>query len=179
VSFIDDYSKFSWIYPMKFKSEVFSKFIEFQKLVECLFDRKINTVQSDWGGEYKKFHGFFSKVAISHHVSFPYTHGQNGLAERKHRHIMEVGLALFAHSSTPLKFWDNAFLATVYLINRTPSKGINYETPLEQLFHQNPFMSLAVLAGQTFDHKTTINFNSILNNVSSWDLVNFIKSSSV
>jgi hypothetical protein len=47
VSFIDDYSNFSWIYPLKFKSEVFSKFVEFQKLVEHLFDRKIITIHID------------------------------------------------------------------------------------------------------------------------------------
>jgi hypothetical protein len=39
MSFIDDYNKFSWIYPLKFKSEVFHKFVEFQNLVEWLFDR--------------------------------------------------------------------------------------------------------------------------------------------
>jgi len=50
VSFIDDYSKFTWIYFLKFKSEVYQKFIEFQTLVERLFNRKIITVQTDWGG---------------------------------------------------------------------------------------------------------------------------------
>jgi hypothetical protein len=34
VSFIDDFSKFTWIYLLKHKSEVFQKFQEFQNLVE-------------------------------------------------------------------------------------------------------------------------------------------------
>ena len=38
----------------------------------------------------------------------------------------------------PLKFWDEAFIAATYLINRTPSKVINLETPLEKLFHEKP-----------------------------------------
>jgi hypothetical protein len=144
-SFIDDFSKFSWIYPLKFKSEVFQKFAEFQNLVKCLFDRKIITVQTDWGGEYHKLHSFFSKVGIRHHVSCPHVHQQNGSAERKHRHIVEVGLSLLAHASVPLKFWDDVFLAAVYLINRTPSQILNYETPLERLFHRKPdYTSLRV-----------------------------------
>jgi histone deacetylase 1/2 len=49
VSFVDDFSKFTWIYLLKFKSEVFQKFREFQSLVERLFDRKILAIQSDWG----------------------------------------------------------------------------------------------------------------------------------
>jgi histone deacetylase 1/2 len=138
VSFIDDYSKFTWIYLLKFKSEVFEKFHEFQKLVERLFDRKILTIQTDWCGEYQKLHSFFEKVGITHHVSCPHAHQQNGAAERKHRHIVEVGLALLAHALMPLKFWHKAFLAATYLINRIPSKVIDYMTPLERLFNQTP-----------------------------------------
>lgn len=138
VSFIDDFSKFTWIYLLKSKSEVFQKFHEFQNLVERLFDRKIITMQTDWGGEYEKLHSFCTKVGISHHVSCPHTHQQNGSAERKHRHIVEVGLSLLAQASMPLKFWDEAFLTATFLINRTPSKVISHETPLARLFHVKP-----------------------------------------
>jgi hypothetical protein len=51
VSFIDDHSKFTWIYLLRHKSEVFSCFKDFQNLVERQFGRKILKVQSDWGGE--------------------------------------------------------------------------------------------------------------------------------
>ena len=104
VSFIDDYSKFTWIYLLKYKSELFSIFQEFQKLVERHFNRKILTVQSDWGGEYEKLNSFFRSIGIRHHVSCPHAHQQNGSAERKHRHIVEVGLSLLSHASMPLKY---------------------------------------------------------------------------
>jgi hypothetical protein len=48
VSFIDDYSKFTWIYLLKKKSYVLAAFVNFQKLVERKFDRKILAAQSDW-----------------------------------------------------------------------------------------------------------------------------------
>jgi transposase len=47
VNFIDDFSKFTWIYLLKHKSKVFKRFKEFQALVESLFDRKILVVQTD------------------------------------------------------------------------------------------------------------------------------------
>jgi histone deacetylase 1/2 len=50
VSFIDDYSKFTWIYLIRKKSDVFQVFHDFQNLVERKFDKKIISVQSDWGG---------------------------------------------------------------------------------------------------------------------------------
>jgi len=138
VSFIDDFSKFTWIYLLRHKSKVFQTFHEFQAMVERQFDRKILAMQTDWGGEYQKLNAFFQRIGISHHVSCPYAHQQNGSAERKHCHIIEVGLSLLAHASMPLKFWDEAFITATYLINRLPSKIINNQTPLERLFHQTP-----------------------------------------
>jgi histone deacetylase 1/2 len=92
VSFIDDFSKFTWIYLLKNKSDVFQKFRDFQQHVERLFDRKILAFQSDWGGEYHKLNSFLNCVGIAHHVSCPHAHQQNGSAEPKHHHIFEVGL---------------------------------------------------------------------------------------
>jgi hypothetical protein len=93
-------------------------------------------MQTDWGGEYKKLNSFFSQVGIIHHVSCPHAHQQNGVIERKHRHIVEVGLSLLAHASMPLKFWDEAFMDTTFLINRLPSKVIDNNTPFERLLQQ-------------------------------------------
>jgi histone deacetylase 1/2 len=145
VSFIDDYSKFTWIYLLKRKSDVFTAFSNFQKLVERKFDRKILTIQSDWGEEYVKLNSFFQTQGISHHVSCPHAHQQNSAAERKHRHIVEVGLALLAHASVPLKYWDQAFLRATYLINMLPSKVINHDTPVHRLLDTTPkYSSLRV-----------------------------------
>jgi hypothetical protein len=63
-------------------------------------------------------------------VSCPHTSQQNGVTERKHRHLVEMGLALLAHLSLPLRFWDEAFLTVCYLINRMPTPVLNTETPI-------------------------------------------------
>jgi histone deacetylase 1/2 len=73
-------------------------------------------------------------VGISHLVSCPYVHQQNGPAEHKHRHIEEVGLSLLEYASMTLKYWDEALLTAVYLINCLPSKVIQSQTPMERLF---------------------------------------------
>jgi hypothetical protein len=103
VSFIDDFSKFTWIYLLKHMSEVFKKIWEFQNLIERLFDKKILAIQTHWGGEYQKLNTFFHQVGISHHVSCPYAHQQNGSNKRKHRHTVEVSLSMLAQASMPLK----------------------------------------------------------------------------
>ncbi|WVZ62530.1 hypothetical protein U9M48_012269 [Paspalum notatum var. saurae] len=138
ISFVDDYSRFSWIYFLKNKYQVESIFPQFQSHVERLLGRKILSVQSDWGGEYHRLHKYFNRVGIAHRISSPHTHQQNGLVERKHRHVVETGISLLAHSSLPLRFWDESFHTACYLINRMPSKTIGGDTPLTRLLGVKP-----------------------------------------
>jgi hypothetical protein len=106
VSFIDDYSKLTWLYLLHHKSEVFQFFKEFQCLVERMFDKKILSMQTDWGGEYECLNSFFHSIDIAHQVSCPHSHQQNGAAKRKHRHIVEMDLSLLATAS---KRWVSLF----------------------------------------------------------------------
>jgi hypothetical protein len=61
-----------------------------------------------------------------------HTHQQNDSAERKYCHNVEVGLTLLAHGSMPLKFWDEAFLTVVFLINRLPTPVLGHDSPHEK-----------------------------------------------
>ena len=96
ISFIDDYSIYTWIYPLKLKSEAFEVFKLFKIQVENQFNTQIKMLQSDWGGEYRVFNEFLNQNGILFRHSCPYTHHQNGLVERKHRHIVELRLTLLA-----------------------------------------------------------------------------------
>jgi len=50
--FVDDFSRFSWIYPLHAKSDTFSAFVQFKALVENQFSTTIKQLQTDGGGEY-------------------------------------------------------------------------------------------------------------------------------
>ena len=52
VTFVDDYSRKTWIYFLKYKDEVFEKFWEFKAQVENATWRRIKTLRYDNGGEY-------------------------------------------------------------------------------------------------------------------------------
>jgi histone deacetylase 1/2 len=132
VSFVDAFSRFTWLYLLKHKSDVYDVFLQFQKHVERLLGLKISHV-TDWGGEYEKVHPFFHNLSISHRVSCPHTHQQNGTAECKHRHIVETDLTLLAHASVPLCYWNDAFSKAYFLINRLSSRTIDMQIPLERL----------------------------------------------
>jgi hypothetical protein len=138
VSFLDAFSRYTWLYPISCKSDVTNVFIKFRNNVECFFNSKIRAVQSDWGGEYRPLNKLLQTLGINHRVSCPHTHQQNGAIERKHRHIVETGLALFSHAHMPLQFWDDAFSTACYLINRMPTPLLKNQTPYEKLFKCAP-----------------------------------------
>jgi hypothetical protein len=138
VCFIDDFSKFIWLFPFSAKSDVYNIFLKFQVFVERYFNTKIKSIQSDWGGEYRNLNKFFSSLGILHRLSCPHTHQQNGSVERKHRHIVETGLTLLANASVPFSYWDDAFLTSTYLINCLPSPVTHNKSPLEILYHKVP-----------------------------------------
>ena len=52
VSLIDYFSMETWIYFLKIKDELFSKFKEFKSLIENHTEKKIKTITSDNGGEF-------------------------------------------------------------------------------------------------------------------------------
>ena len=65
-TFIDDFSRKSWVYFLKHKSETFFKFQLFKSLVENESGKKIKTLRTNNGGEFikKEFESFLSKHGI-------------------------------------------------------------------------------------------------------------------
>jgi transposase InsO family protein len=110
VVFIDDFSRFTWFYPLYNKSKVFDIFVKFKLLVKNQLSTSIKQLQSDGSGEYTSSHfqSFLIKSGIIHRKSCPYTSQQNGLAGKKLRHILEMGLTLLAHSHLSNKYWVDA-----------------------------------------------------------------------
>jgi transposase InsO family protein len=119
VSFIDDYSRKTWLYFLKYKYEVFSKFKEFKALIENLSKRKINILRSDNGGEYtsKEFVNFCKDVGIKRELTTLYNPQQNGVVERKNRTIMKVVNTMIHHQDIPMCLWAEASMTTVYVQN--------------------------------------------------------------
>ena len=98
---------------------------------------RIGTFQCDGGGEFisSAFLSHLQKDGIRQQISCPHTPQQNGLAERKHRHITELGLSMMFDSKMPLKYWVEAFFTATFLSNLLPTSSL----PNNQILYQKLF----------------------------------------
>lgn len=106
--------------------------------MENQFSSKIKTLYSDNGGEYVGLRKFLADHRIQHLTSPPHTPEHNGIAERRHRHIVETGMSLLTHAKMPIKYWSYAFMTAVYLINRMPTPNLEKRSPYQLLFNSSP-----------------------------------------
>lgn len=118
---IDVCTRFSWIYFLQKKSDVAKIFSQFHKAIETHIGCSLNAIQTNGGGEFKPLSNYLSQFGIAHRFTCPDTSKKNGIIERKHCHIMEMGLTLTKQASLPKQYWSDALFTAVFLINRLPS----------------------------------------------------------
>jgi len=107
--FIYHFNKYIWFYPMVKKSDISTIFPKLKKVVETRFQTKIKSLYSDNGGEFITLRSFLSHSGISHYTTAPHTPQQNGVAERRHCHLVETGLTLLHDANLDLSYWPHAF----------------------------------------------------------------------
>ncbi|KAL0319934.1 UNVERIFIED_CONTAM: Retrovirus-related Pol polyprotein from transposon TNT 1-94 [Sesamum radiatum] len=140
ILFIDDYSRMTWVYFMREKSEVFKIFKKFKNLVEKQSGQRIKVLRSDRGKEYNnsEFDKFCEEEGIDHQTTVSYNPQQNGVSERKNRTVMEMARSMLQEKHLPKAFWAEAVYTAVYLLNRCPTKAVQNMTPIEAWSGRKP-----------------------------------------
>ncbi len=161
VTFIDCYSRMTWLYLMRHKDEVFKCFQNFYAYIKNHFNARVQFIRTDNGGEYinNEFSSFLSSEGILHQTSCPDTPPQNGVAERKNRHLLETARSLMYAMNVPKFLWSEAVMTATYLINRTPSRILGMQTPCEMIFGKNEFVVPPKVFGCTCfvrDHRPSV-----------------------
>jgi hypothetical protein len=135
VSFIDDYSRMTWVCLMKTKDEVSMLFKKFHKMVTTQYQSQIKVFRTDNGRELvnRDVDSFLNLHGMVHQTTCTSTPQQNGVAERKNRHLLEVVRASLFGACMPTRYWGDALTAAAYLINRVPSSTLEFETPCNVL----------------------------------------------
>jgi transposase InsO family protein len=110
LTFTDDYTRKTFGYLLKTKSEVFSKFVEFKHLVENQTGLKIKKFRSDNGREFvnHEMTTFMKENGIVHQKTVPYNPQQNGVAERVNRTVIEKARSMLSDANLPKAYWGEA-----------------------------------------------------------------------
>ncbi|CAL8150570.1 unnamed protein product [Prunus armeniaca] len=141
LTIVDDYSRFTWAFFMQHKSETQHLLTNFFSFVKTQFAASIANIRVDNGGEFSSMKAFFQQNGTTYQHSCVYTPQQNGVVERKHRHILELARALRFQAHLPLRFWAECVLTVVHLINRLPPPLLSQQTPFERLYGKTPSYS--------------------------------------
>ena len=133
--FIDDYTRATWTYILKSRKEVLSRVQHFLIEIITQYETIVKVLRTDNALEFtqKAIEELCLAHGIVHQTTCPYTSQQNGVAERKHRHLLDMVRTLLLAMRVPQYLWCEVVLTATYLVNRLPSAALGGAIPLQRL----------------------------------------------
>ncbi|GKB59852.1 retrovirus-related pol polyprotein from transposon TNT 1-94 [Tanacetum coccineum] len=118
---VDEYSRYTWVYFLRKKSQTPEMIMSFIKMVENQNDIKVKQIKTDNGTEFRNYEleSFYDEKGIYQNFSSPYTPGQNGVAERKNRTLIDAARTMLKGSVLSKHFWTDAVRIACYTQNRS------------------------------------------------------------
>lgn len=131
--FQDDYSRMNHVYciPSKMQTVLMNAVKDFAALINRRWDYRIRIFRSDnEAGLGSNFQSWIAQNGYTHEKSPPFTPEPNGAAERSGRTLTTRARALILSSNLPHHLWPEIYMAAAYLVNRTPSRTLDWDTPV-------------------------------------------------
>ena len=135
VSLIDEYTRVTWIFLLKQKSDVSIVIPDFHSMVQNQFGVQIKSFRTNNARDYfnQILSTYFQLQGILHDSSCVNTPQQNGVVERKNWHLLNTTRALLFQGNAPKSYWGEVVLTPTYPINRIFSRVLDNKSPVEVL----------------------------------------------
>ena len=132
---MDDFTRMTWMFLLKKKSETFNCFQFFKELTENEIDMKIKCLRSYNGGEFvsKEFNKYCDDNGIKRHFSVTETPQQNGVVERKNRTVMDMERTMLNESKLSNVLWPQVVHTAVNILNKSLLRNNSNNTPYQLL----------------------------------------------
>jgi len=106
LTIVDDFTRCTWMHMLQDKTQVFSAIKQFYHMIDTQFSTKLLMIRSDNVSEFLQHscQDFFAASGILHQKSIVKTPQQNGVVERKHRHLLDTARAIRFHAGLPKSF---------------------------------------------------------------------------
>ena len=144
IVFVDDYTRVSWVYLLCDRSEVVTTVTHFITEVITQYSTTPKILRTDNALEFVQasLRTFCVDRGIIHQTTCPHTSQQNGVAELKHRQLLDITRTLLIEMHVPSYLWSDALMTATYLQNRLPSAPLGGAIPLHRLSPTSSLFSL-------------------------------------
>ncbi|XP_075106831.1 uncharacterized protein LOC142179846 [Nicotiana tabacum] len=111
LTLVDDYSRYCWIFLLPTKVEVIVALRSFLLMIQNVYSASVKIFRSDNGSEFlnSQVAELLRSKGIIHQTSCIYTPQQNGVAERRHRYILDITRSLRFQAVVHLRFWGGVY----------------------------------------------------------------------
>ncbi|CAI7861814.1 unnamed protein product [Closterium sp. NIES-53] len=130
LTIVDVFTHMTWVYVLSKKSDVAETMkTDWLPMVERQQVRLVKSICTDRGEEFlsKEFGLCLKKNGIRHSLTFSYSPGMNGFAERANRTITETARGLLIEVGLPDYFWPDAVRSACVAKNRALTHAGAYE----------------------------------------------------
>ena len=116
---VDDFTRYTWVFFLVDKSDVFATFKSFVKGIHNEFETTIKKVRSDNGSEFKntRIDELCDEFGIRRQFLAKYTPQSNGLVERKNRTLIDMARSMLSEYNVSHLFWAEAINTACYYSN--------------------------------------------------------------
>ncbi|GMF35418.1 unnamed protein product [Phytophthora fragariaefolia] len=137
--FVDEASRFSTLFLMKERTDVYAKFKFYYERVKTQLKIRMKELRCDnakellvLGEKIKRNYGMECSLTVKH------TPEQNGVAERMIRTIILRTRCLLEHFGLPKQMWAEAAVTAAYCVNILPNKRNGMQVPYAVWFRVTP-----------------------------------------
>jgi hypothetical protein len=140
---VDDYSRYSWVFFLESKDEVFEHFQSLALRLNNEHPNCLKAIRSDNGAEFRNasFDEFCLEHGIDQQFYAPCISQQNEVVEQKNRTLVEMARMMLDEHRTARCFWANAISSACYISNRIFLRSILHLTTFKLLFGRKCFVS--------------------------------------
>jgi transposase InsO family protein len=133
---VDNYSRYSWVFFLKSKDEVFKHFRSLALRLNNEHPNCLKAIRSDNEIEFRN--ASFDQFCLEHSVDLQFfalhVPQQNEVMERKNCTLVEMARMMLDEHRTPRRFWADAISTSCYISNRIFLCSILHLTPFELRF---------------------------------------------
>lgn len=128
---VDDATRFMWVVLLPSKDAAGEAIKRVQAAAEVESGRKLKVLRTDNGGQFTvaEFTSYCAQQGIKRHFSASHTPQQNGVVERRNQSVVATACALLKQRRLPARFWGEAVMTAVHLLNRSPTRALEGITP--------------------------------------------------